>query len=197
MREEFWEERNRNFAVAPRSAADYHRKLPRGVDLDQVFSLRQERVLSQDWVVRYGPRLLQVEAGQRVGPGQKLVVEEQRTGKLRLLAGGRELRWHAIASLPPRPQPPARQPWSAKPHKPAADHPWRQPTPLGNPAVCAGFPLFHRRYGGWCLTTQPDTLLALKTGHLDVLPTPAVPAQGQTGQCFSGLGVKRETGKGA
>jgi len=58
------------------SSADYHRRLPRGVSLDEVFSLREDRTPSQDWVVRYRTRLLQVGVGQRVRPRQKVVVEE-------------------------------------------------------------------------------------------------------------------------
>ncbi len=39
------------------------------------------------------------------------------------------------------------------------------PTPLGNPAKAAGFPLSHSHDGG-VINTQPDTSLATKTGHL-------------------------------
>ncbi|MGH9483080.1 MAG: ISNCY family transposase, partial [Terriglobales bacterium] len=115
--EQYWAEHNRRFGRAPRSAVDYHRQVPRGMDLDRVFSLQAERKLSQDWVVSYAGQLLQVEPGQRVRPRQPVTVEEQRTGKLRLLAGGRELRWHPIASLPPRPQPRRRQPPAARAHR--------------------------------------------------------------------------------
>lgn len=96
----YWEEHNRRFGRAAAAAADYHRCLPRGINLDEVFSLREERTLSQDWVVRYHARLLQVAAGQRVQPRQKVVVEERRSGELRLLAGGRDLSWNEIAFLP-------------------------------------------------------------------------------------------------
>jgi hypothetical protein len=113
---EYWAEHNRRFGRPAASPSDYHRRPPRGLNLDEVFSLREERTLSQDWVVSYHSRLLQVAAGQRVRPRQKVVVEEQRSGALRLLAGGRRLCWREIAARPAKPviarlprQPPIRR----------------------------------------------------------------------------------------
>jgi hypothetical protein len=162
---DYWAEHNRRFGREAASAGDYHRRVPRGMNLDEVFSLREERVLSQDWVVRYANRSLQVSPGQRVRPGQRITVEEQRSGKVRLLACGRELRWHEIAP-PLRPAAPPTRLAAAivgrrKPVSPAGNHPWRRrllhPRPraddgaempggyaaLGNPADLAGFPHSH------------------------------------------------------
>lgn len=126
LRAEYWQEHNERFGVEAASKVDYHRKVPRGMNLDEVFSLRSERVLSQDWVVRHENRLLQVEARQRVRPRQKITVEEQRSGKLRLLAGGGELRWHEIAALPrreaPQPRPATTEPRTGQP----SASPWRR-----------------------------------------------------------------------
>lgn len=121
----YWAEHNRRFAHAPGSAADYHRKVPRGMNLDQIFSLRVERVLSRDWVISYRERWLQLERGQRVRPKQKVTVEEQRSGKLRLLAGNRELRWRELPCRPSRRLLP-RQATLRAPYHPPTTHPWRQ-----------------------------------------------------------------------
>jgi hypothetical protein len=42
---------------------------------------------------------------------------------------------------------------------------------LGNPAKCAGFPLFHRLGGGYGRLMKPDISLATKSGHFNLLTT--------------------------
>jgi hypothetical protein len=61
-------EHNRRYAHAAAAAADYHRRSPTARQLDEVFWLEEQRVLSEDWVVRYQNRLLQLErpSGPRV-----------------------------------------------------------------------------------------------------------------------------------
>src|SRR6266567_6860070 len=44
------------------------------------------------------------------------------------------------------------------------------PSPLGNPANYAGFPLSHSLDGGW-FTLKPDISCANKTGHFNLLRT--------------------------
>jgi hypothetical protein len=52
---------NRRYARPAAEAADYHRRRPTQRQLDQVFWLEEDRVVSEDWVVRYKNRLLQLE----------------------------------------------------------------------------------------------------------------------------------------
>jgi hypothetical protein len=47
---------NVKYAVAAREPADYHLRLPPGLDLEQVFCLEEQRTVSPDWVLQYGPR---------------------------------------------------------------------------------------------------------------------------------------------
>lgn len=126
LEQEYLPEHNRRFARAPAAGVDFHWEAPE--DLDGVFCLEEERVLAEDWVVRYQNRWLQVEAGQQawVKAGGKVRVCEYRDGSLHLWAGERELCWHEIAERPapaPAPKPVARP---RAPRKPAADHPWRR-----------------------------------------------------------------------
>ena len=58
---EYWADHNRRFAQPPGSADDFHVAVPRGVRLDQVFRLEEKRTVSNDWVVRYDNRWLQLE----------------------------------------------------------------------------------------------------------------------------------------
>src|SRR5437667_152614 len=55
--------------------ADYHRRAPTARQLDEVFWLEEERVLSEDWVVRYHNRLLQLaRQSQHWAPAKSRVV---------------------------------------------------------------------------------------------------------------------------
>lgn len=127
LENEYWAEHNRRFGREAASGTDYHRPVPRGMKLDEVFSLQEQRTLSADWVVSYQRRLLQIARGQRVRPGRKIVVQEQRTGELRLLAGSRQLRWAEIQSRPQRERPAVTASPAARRYGPVpATHPWQR-----------------------------------------------------------------------
>jgi len=51
--EHYLAEHNRRYARPAAEAADYHRRRPTARQLDAVFWLEEERVVSEDWVVRY------------------------------------------------------------------------------------------------------------------------------------------------
>jgi hypothetical protein len=57
---------NRRYAHAAAAPADYHRRRPTTRQLDEVFWLEEERVISEDWVVRYQNQLPQ---NGPAGPG--------------------------------------------------------------------------------------------------------------------------------
>ena len=61
LEREYLPAHNQRFAKAPGKAADYHRRVEASWDLREVFCLEEERTVSQDWVVRYKSRLLQLE----------------------------------------------------------------------------------------------------------------------------------------
>jgi hypothetical protein len=56
----YGEQLSEKFAVAPRSAADYHRSA-KGYDLAAVFCLEEQRTLLQDWTVRFANQFFQLE----------------------------------------------------------------------------------------------------------------------------------------
>ena len=130
LQSEYLPEHNRRFAHAAASPEDYHHKRPNQTALDEIFRLEFERVIGNDWVVRYRNRFLQVNRqGNHQAPAKgKVVVCEWQDGRLELRYRGQKLRWEEIAE---RPQPavaaPARKvaiPYGGTP--PTADHPWKQ-----------------------------------------------------------------------
>ena len=136
LEQEYLSEHNRRYAQAPASEEDFHRPSPGKRQLDEVFCLEQERVLSNDWVVQYGGQWLQVQRQNRHhAPARgKVTVREWEDGRLQLLYRGHNLAWRRIATLPAKP---ILEPATNLPRpklRPARHHPWRQsyqgmPTP--------------------------------------------------------------------
>jgi hypothetical protein len=84
--EHYIAEHNRRYARPAAEAADYHRRRPTARQLDQVFWLEEERVVSEDWVVGYKNRLLQLQRqSQHWAPCRKRVlVRENETGQIQI-----------------------------------------------------------------------------------------------------------------
>jgi transposase len=122
-------EHNRRFAHAASSEADYHRKRLSKKALDEAFQLEQERVLSQDWVVSYQGRLLQLERQSRHHAPSKsrVLVRQNQAGELHLEYRGRSLAFTQIERRPYRqPAPCVVSPASRGHNTPSRNHPWRQ-----------------------------------------------------------------------
>lgn len=131
LREEYLPEHNQRFSRRPARAEDYHRRRPRATELERIFRLESERVVSQDGVVRYANRYLQLEGRSGVPAQGKVLVCEGRHGKLSIEYGGQGLRWKEIAA-PVRPAIAvsdsrcARAGVTKRKWLPAQDHPWRE-----------------------------------------------------------------------
>jgi transposase len=125
-------EHNARFAHVPASAEDFHRRTPSRGALDRAFQLEATRVLSNDWVVRYDTRYLQVARQSQQAPARSTVlVREAVTGAIELRYRGRLMRWTEIpAPLRPALPPGTRAVAAAAiahqraPVRPSADHPW-------------------------------------------------------------------------
>lgn len=120
---------NRQFARAAASAADYHRALPTARELDEMLTLQEERVISNDWVVSYAGQRWQLERGcQHYAPAQaRVLVREREDGSITIWYRGRSLPFGKYQeSAPVVPVAPRSEPVSAarRGHRPAAHHPW-------------------------------------------------------------------------
>jgi transposase len=130
---EYLPEHNLRFAHAPASAVDYHRRAPRQAELRLIFRLVTERRISNDWVVRYDNRFLQLRPQQHHrGPTQaKAVVCEWEDGRLEVQYRGHRIGHEQIPAPPVRTGTGVASPAMRKtgvrvrPH-PAANHPWRR-----------------------------------------------------------------------
>lgn len=96
--EHYLADHNRRYARPPASAVDYHGRRPTMRQLDEVFWLEEERVVSADWVVSYKTRLLQLERqSQHYAPARsRVTVRENEPGQLAILYRGRKLGFKEI-----------------------------------------------------------------------------------------------------
>ncbi len=127
--EEYLAEHNERFACEPAAGAGFHQALPRGTELRGVFCCEYERVVSNDRVVRFENRCLQLKPkrNQGVGAGARVTVQQWRDESLQVRFDGHEIEHDVIAT--PTPQlrtKPAPQQRPGGGRKPAADHPWRR-----------------------------------------------------------------------
>ena len=129
----YWDEHNRRFAQAAVSPDDFHLAVPRRVSLDEVFRLVETRTVSNDWVVRYANRHLQIEKQSHQPPARGIVqVLEDTRGQVEIRYRGRRMRWTEILS--PAAAAPASRPSASSARTPAdgptrrrgqgPDHPW-------------------------------------------------------------------------
>jgi transposase len=100
-------EHNARFRRAAAEREDYHRRAPSAEELRQVFRLERERVIGNDWVVRYDNRLFQVQAQSRKwAPAQgKVVVCEWQDGTVEIEYRGQKVPWKEISIAPERTSP--------------------------------------------------------------------------------------------
>jgi transposase len=104
LQREYLPEHNGRFRQAAAEAEDYHRRAPSAAELREVFRLETERVIGNDWVVRYDNRLFQVQAQSRkYAPAQgKVVVCEWQDRTVEIEYRGQKLPWKEILSRGPR-----------------------------------------------------------------------------------------------
>ena len=133
----FLEDLNRRYAIEPAAKQDLHRALPPDVVLEQVLCVRQERVVGQDWCVRWNNRWLQIgsEHGALNLPRRRVRVKQLGDGRLVLEYQGRRLNFTELSARP-APTKPKKAIVNNRRYKPAAAHPWnRGPAVAPRPPV--------------------------------------------------------------
>jgi transposase len=138
LERDYLPEHNRRFARAAAKAEDYHRRAPRAAELDRIFSLENERTISNDEVVRYQNRWFQLVPQSRPSASaqNKVLVCEGRHGNIAIEYRGRALRWQEI-SAPAKPSVAEAKPAVERTSKPKlpqvqrkwvppSNHPWRE-----------------------------------------------------------------------
>ena len=113
---------NKRFGVAAAKEGDFHRPVPKGLDLDAILCKKTRRVLRNDYTVAHDKKLYQVLDKTSA---KRVMVEERLNGRTYLTYKGKELRYKIITQRPIREK-------SKKPDKPRImwippmSHPWKR-----------------------------------------------------------------------
>jgi DNA-binding Lrp family transcriptional regulator len=133
----YLEKHNHKFSVPPKNNTDVHRPVVKTTaELDAIFSFQEERVLGNDYTIRWRNRLFQIEKHQPyfLLPRTKVLVEERLNGKVGIKYKKKYLKMREIDRDKIR-KPTARAyllPVTTKSTKlrhyaiPPENHPWRQ-----------------------------------------------------------------------
>jgi hypothetical protein len=90
---------NRRFGVAPAQTADAHRAVGKTHHLAAILSVQEERVVSNDYTIRFTNRLYQLD--RPIYPGErggKVTIELRLDGAMAIRFGSRYLQYHEIAA---------------------------------------------------------------------------------------------------
>jgi len=120
---------NARFGRPAAEADDAHRAVTATDDLSREFAIQEERVVQNDWTVRWRNGFLQLPRASGLRPKSKVLLVAQGDGRVRLFAGERELTYGVVRTEAARPR--KRKPGRGEPtkssqgRKPSATHPWR------------------------------------------------------------------------
>ena len=119
---------NGRFAIEPKDEVDFHRKVENELDLGRIFCFEKDRIVDNDWTVRWNRRVFQIVKDNKILPRAraKVVVQEWLDGTIHIVYRGEELRHKEIYKKPLRKKKKANISAADKVHIPAADHPWRK-----------------------------------------------------------------------
>lgn len=115
---------NKRYGKPAMKFGDVHRSIKRH-KLDDIFCLKEERIIQNDFVIQYKNRVLQLTSEQKaiVRPRESVTVKEKFNGSIKLEIRGFNLNF---IELKERPKPTAKLPKVVnKYHKPSSSHPWR------------------------------------------------------------------------
>jgi transposase len=92
---------NRMFSVPARDAGDAHRAVGNGFNLAAILSVQDQRVVANDYTVRFENRHYQLD--KPIYPGERggrVVIEVRLDGSMAVRFGGHYLKYHEIAARP-------------------------------------------------------------------------------------------------
>jgi hypothetical protein len=136
LKEEFLPKFNEKFEVSAKEQGNFHSALNFKENLDQIFTVRSERQVNNDFTIRFKNRWFQLEEIQPITVLQKskAVIEEYLNGELKIRQKGSHLNFKEIGKQDIEAQRKQRKDKKVyvltssqnKAHKPKSDHPWKK-----------------------------------------------------------------------
>lgn len=113
---------NRKFQVTPKEKTDLHRKIPKGLKLDSILCIKEERVLRNDFTITYKGKLYQITESIKA---EKVTIQERINGKMLITYNGASVKFKEITERPEK----QKKPYIVKKKTTIclpAEHPWRK-----------------------------------------------------------------------
>jgi len=131
----YWPKYNAAFSIIPANPKNLHRAIPKDLDLNWTFAVRDERTILNDFTVQWNNRVFLLENHSMVLKRKRVIVMENLKSQIRIWFNNRALDFKEITkdTLKHRRKQMRILLASAKqvtrkkrkPYKPAPDHPWR------------------------------------------------------------------------
>lgn len=140
LEEKYLAEHNQRFAGTAAEPEDYHRRKPPVWEQRQIFCIETERVIGNDWVIRYHGRYLQLHPGPRYRGSTKsnALVCAWEDGSMAIYHQGGKMTFTELLQAPPKAISPHRAVAQVRLRIPAKkDHPWRRSYKNMQPAPAA------------------------------------------------------------
>lgn len=127
IEEEYLPKHNQKYAVAPRSSTNLHRSA-KNYDLDDILCIKEERILTSDFTLRYKNQWFQLEKSQKtlIFPKDRITVITHLTGEVRLMIRDTKIFFHQIGKPAIKEKIKTNIQEARKPWVPPVDHPWRE-----------------------------------------------------------------------
>jgi hypothetical protein len=121
--EQYWPTYNRKFRVSAKEKGDFHRELPKRLNLDNILCVKAQRAMRNDFTVAYNRKLYQIEDRIRVA---RVMVHERVDGSLAIVSKDRFLKFREIVTRPVREKKQPMRQATKKTYIPPKDHSWRK-----------------------------------------------------------------------
>jgi hypothetical protein len=116
---------NQRFSLVPAKDVNLHRKIPKGINLLRILSIKTKRALRNDFTIVYNRQLYQIETALPHTRIKSVVVEERLDGRMHITYNDLRLKYRKIDVRPLK----LKEQKPRKPRKtciPPKDHPWRR-----------------------------------------------------------------------
>jgi hypothetical protein len=122
-------EYNGRFSVKPQKENNFHREIPKGLNLDRILCIKTERTLRNDFTISHNSKLYQI---MDKTTAKKVQIEERINRTMVITYENSRLRFKEITERPEKAQ---KKPIiliykKRKPPVPSPDHPWRRFKPV-------------------------------------------------------------------
>lgn len=120
---------NEKFARPAREPKDAHRRLPKGLDLRDVFCMEEQRTVANDWTISYRGHVIQILKlnAPLPRPGDKVMVRTWLDAQVHVVFRQHQLQVKFLEKPPVKqPKIKALTPPRTTKRKPASNHPWKR-----------------------------------------------------------------------